>query len=144
MMNIRKIPCLLLFAAALLLASCHVATPASRIEQHPQLFASLPEAEKALVQQGRIRAGMSADAVYLAWGYPNSQPFVGEKNGRRMERWVYTRMEPVMVTPGWDEGFWGPDGHYRSRMGMDTAYVPRNTAEVVFEDGRVVSWETRQ
>ncbi len=143
--TIRVFLCLLAAVPVLLLSACQVATPASRIEQNPLLFASLPEADRVLVQQGQIRTGMSPNAVFLAWGYPNTQPFLGEKGGKRIERWVYTRPEPVMVTPGWDEPCWGTDGllHYHGHMGMDTAYVPRNTAEVVFEDGKVVSWESR-
>ncbi len=136
--------CAVWLAAALLLASCRVATPATRIEQNPVLFASLPEADRALVQQGQIRAGMTPDAVFLAWGYPNSQPYVGEKDGKRLERWVYTRLEPVMVTPGWSAPCRGPWGWCHHDYGAaDTAYIPRNTAIVTFENGRVASWEAR-
>ncbi len=143
--TIKVVPRLLLCVAALLLASCQVATPASRIENNPVLFAALPEKDKALVQRGEIRAGMSPEAVFLAWGYPNSQPFVGEKDGKCMVRWVYTRMEPVMVTPTWGGPCWGPYGWCHSHYGApDTAYVPRNTAYVTFEDDKVVSWEARQ
>ncbi len=136
---------LLMALAALLLAACQVATPATRIEENPVLFASLPEKDKALVQRGQIRAGMSPEAVFIAWGYPNSQPFVGEKDGKRLERWVYTRMEPVMVTPTWGGPCWGPHGwHCHGGAMMDTAYVPRNTAYVTFENDKVVSWEARK
>ncbi len=146
MVNIRSpklLSCLMPLLVALLFSSCQVATPASRIEENPVLFSSLPVEEKLLVQQGQIRAGMSTGAVFLAWGYPNSRPFVGEKDGKRLERWVYTRLEPVMLAPTWGGACWGPRGHCHPSMGMDTAYVPRNTAEVVFEDGKVVSWEAR-
>ncbi len=148
MMSFRKIKvasCLALAAASLLLASCQVATPAARIEKNPVLFESLPEQDRSLVLQGQIRAGMSPEAVFLAWGYPNSQPYVGEKDGKRLVRWVYTRMEPVMVTPTWGGPCWGPRGwchdHYTA---PDTIYIPRNTAYVTFEDDKVVSWETQR
>ncbi len=142
-------PMKMLFCAAavafvLMLPACQVATPATRIEQNPVLFSSLPEADRALVQQGQIRAGMSPGAVYLAWGHPNAQPFVGEENGKRFERWVYTRPEPVMVTPSWDGPCMGPYGRCYGHGGMpDTAYIPRIIATVTFEEGRVVSWEAR-
>ncbi len=145
MMNfriIKAVPCMAVAAFSLLLSACQVATPATRIEQNPVLFESLPEKDKALVQQGQIRAGMSPEAVFLAWGYPNSRPFVGEKNGKPLVRWVYTRMEPVMVTPTWGGPCWGPYGWCHGHYGMpDTAYIPRNTAYVTFENDKVVSWE---
>ncbi len=132
-------------AASLLLASCQVATPATRIEENPALFASLPEKDQALVRQGHIRAGMSPEAVFLAWGYPNSQPYTGEKDGKRVVRWVYTTLEPVMVSPSWSGPYWGPYGWTDGFNNMpDTAYIPRNTAYVMFENDKVVSWEARQ
>ncbi len=141
---IRATSRMVLLAAALLIASCQVATPASRIEQNPVLFESLPQADKALVQQGQIKVGMSPEAVFLAWGYPNTQPFVGEKGGKRLVRWVYSRMEPVMVTPVWGGPCWGPCGWHHGYSAMaDTVFVPRNTAYVTFEDDKVVSWEAR-
>ncbi len=140
-------PLFAVLAAACLLSCCQVANPASRIEENPVLFASLPAEDKLLVQRGQIRSGMSPEAVYLAWGYPHSRPSIGEQNGKRMERWVYTRLEPVMVSPAFGVGpCWGPHGwhhcHYHGMM--NTAYVPRQAASVLFEDGRVVSWEARR
>ncbi len=147
MMNFRTIKvaaCMALAAVGLLLSSCQVATPATRIEQNPVLFKSLPEKDRALVQRGHIRVGMSPEAVFLAWGYPNSQPFVGEKDGKRVVRWVYTRMEPVMVTASWGGPCWGPYGWCHGWYGVpDTAFIPRNAAYVTFENDEVVSWEAR-
>ncbi len=148
MMNfrtIRSVPCLALVAVSLLFSACQVATPATRIEQNPVMFESLPEKDKQLVQQGKIRAGMSPEAVFLAWGHPNTQPFEGEKNGKRLLRWVYTRSEPVMVSPAWGAPCPGPYGWCHGYSGMpDTIYIPRNTASVTFEDGKVVSWEAQR
>ncbi len=127
-------------ALSLFLPSCQVATPASRIAENPALYDSLPEHERGLVQQGQIRQGMSAAAVFLAWGYPNSRPFVGEKEGKHLERWLYTSLEPVVVTPAWRGCVWYDD----CGPSMDVAYIPRNTACVTFENGRVVSWEARR
>ncbi len=141
---IRQVSRAALVAVALLLVSCQVATPAMRIEENPALFEALPEQDRVLVQQGQIREGMAPEAVFLAWGYPNSRPYVGEKNGKRLVRWVYTRLEPVMVTPTWSGPCWGPGGWCHHDYGIpDTAYIPRNAATVTFEDGKVSSWEAR-
>ncbi len=137
-------PLAALLAMASTLVSCQTATPASRIEENPVMFASLPAEDQLLVQRGQIRTGMSQDAVFLAWGYPNSRPYVGEKEGRRTERWVYTRLTPVMVSPGLHAGYGhGPYGwrHRYYGMAADTAYVPQNAACVSFENGKVISWE---
>ncbi len=47
-----------------------------------------------MVDQGNIAVGMSADAVYLAWGKPNAV-WQGEDGKTRTERWTYTRTTPV-------------------------------------------------
>lgn len=131
--------------AALLLTDCQTATPASRIADNPVLFNSLSTEQKLLVQQGRIREGMSKDAVFLAWGYPGSAPMTGQKNGKLFERWVYTRERPVPVNnfgggwygDPWCRHGWGPYG------GMNVIYVPEEGASVTFENGKVTAWERR-
>jgi len=129
---------------ALSLASCQSVTPANRIAANPQVFQSLPAQQKSLVQQGHICEGMSPEAVFLAWGYPNVAPFVGQKDGKTIVRWVYSQMEPVMVTPNWAGPYWGPYGWYDpAYYGSSTAFVPRNTAYVTFENNKVVSWGSR-
>lgn len=132
--------------SALLLAACQTATPASRIEANPVMFRALNGEQQLMVQQGRICKGMTKDAVFLAWGKPASAPMVGEKDGRRFERWVYTvsRAVPTDSFGGWygcyDPWYrhgWGPYG------GMNVAYVPENVASVTFENDRVTEWESR-
>ncbi len=138
----------LTIAAALVLSlvSCQSATPASRIAENPVLFRSLPQEQQTLVQQGRISEGMSQDAVFLAWGAPNNAPFVGQKDGKNITRWVYTYQEPVMTTPAWGGAYWGPHGWYEPAFyaGPTTVYVPRTAATVLFENNKVVSWESRK
>lgn len=133
-------------SAALTLAACQTATPASRIESNPLLFRSLSAEQQLMVQQGRISKGMTKDAVFLAWGKPASAPMVGEKDGKRFERWVYTvsRAVPVNSFGGacwydgpWCRHGWGPYG------GMEVAYIPENVASVTFENGCVTEWESR-
>ena len=64
---------------ASVLVSCMASTPGDRISRNPTLYNSLPSYQQQLVQQGRIESGMSPDAVFLAWGAPNSEPVRGEK-----------------------------------------------------------------
>ncbi len=145
MMRNATITALLTLAAALGFASCQSPTPATRIQENPALYEALPAKDKALVMQGQIREGMSPQAVYLAWGQPDSQPFVGQDKGKRLTRWVYSTLEPVFIDRpycGWHHC--GPYGGYWCGGGIDTAYVRRPSAYVLFENDKVVSWEAQQ
>lgn len=132
--------------AALTLAACQTANPATRIQANPVIFQSLSAEQQLMVQQGRICKGMTKDAVFLAWGKPAAAPLTGEKNGKRFERWVYTRSRAVpMDTFG--GGWWGCDPWYRYGWGpyggVSVAYVPEEIGSVTFENDRVTEWESR-
>lgn len=130
---------------AVSLMACQSPSPASRIAGNQLLFQSLPAEQQELVKQGLICEGMSPDAVFLAWGRPDSSPFVGQKNGKSVVRWEYTAMEPVMVANNWASPYWGPYGWYGPYgAGTSTAYVPRKVAYVEFTNGKVSSWEARK
>ena len=103
-------------ATALLFTSC--GTPGTRISQHPDIYQGLSAHDQALVSQGRIRPGMTMDAVWLAWGTPE-QKIPGYGRGRPTETWVYLRYE----TP---RGYGGP------------YYYPYPSKGVTFANGRVV------
>lgn len=126
------------------LVSCSVITPADRIRENPAMYQNLPSEQQTLVQQGRICNGMNQDAVFLAWGMPNDRPLVGQDGKADFEKWVYTRMRPVMVDRPYWGGFYGP-GYWGPYWGggWDTAYVPEVCATVTFENGRVTEWERR-
>jgi outer membrane protein assembly factor BamE (lipoprotein component of BamABCDE complex) len=75
-------------AGAAVLTSC--STVESRISDHPEIFQSLSPSDQALVSQGKIRSGMSQNAVWVAWGSP-SQKSVGDMRGRPTETWIYVQ-----------------------------------------------------
>src|SRR5438094_10292745 len=77
-------------AGTLILTGC--ATTEARISQHPEMYQRLSPGEQALVSQGQIRAGMTMDAVWLAWGTPD-QKITGRVRGDRTETRVYLRYE---------------------------------------------------
>lgn len=133
--------------AMLLLSSCSVSTVASRIQEQPQIYASLSPPQQALVQSGNIAEGMSPSAVYLAWGSPSSST-EGNLNGVSTTRWLYSGLEPVynpMPSPYmgcWGYGPWRNPYHCYYPY-SDISYVPVNMAYVLFKNGKVVSWEKR-
>src|SRR6266571_2297056 len=73
-------------ASVLVLASC--STTETRISGHPEIYQTLSTKDQALVSQGQIRAGMSQNAVWLAWGSPDRK-IVGNMRGRPTETWIY-------------------------------------------------------
>ena len=79
-------------ASALILTGC--STVESRISDHPEIYNSLSARDQALVTEGKIRSGMSANAVWLAWGSPERK-FAGSMRGRDTETWVYITYEHV-------------------------------------------------
>ena len=72
---------------ALLLTSC--STISSRIEANQNAFAQLSPQDQALIREGKIRGGMSQEAVYMAWGNPQ-QKATGMVRNTATETWVYT------------------------------------------------------
>lgn len=92
---------LLLSSVPLLLgggaAGCASTDPQARARQRPG-FNALPAAERRLALAGQVRDGMSADAVFVAWGRP-TQVYRGTANGRPLEAWVYLRAAPARPSP---------------------------------------------
>ena len=65
----RTLMAAVLCGTVLALAGC--ATPARRIQQNPQLFASFPAEVQQNVRQGRIELGYTQDMVLIALGQPD-------------------------------------------------------------------------
>src|SRR5437870_5251171 len=86
-MKIISNPLLLgLAAVGLCLTSCE--TLDNRISEHQDIFNTLSAGDQALVRAGKIRSGMSMNAVWLAWGSPE-QKTSGEMRGHATESWIY-------------------------------------------------------
>ena len=108
---------------ALLLTSC--STISSRIEANQNAFAQLSPQDQALIREGKIRGGMSQEAVYMAWGNPQ-QKATGMVRNTATETWVYTASTAAYgpyYGPGWYGG-WGFSGR--------VAFVGRHGGHRVF------------
>src|SRR2546423_13965362 len=91
---------------ALFLSSC--STVSTRIDANRATFDQLSPADRALISQGKIRAGMSQQAVYIAWGQPQ-QKATGVVHNVATETWVYTASTAAYgpyYGPGWYGGVW--------------------------------------
>jgi hypothetical protein len=129
--------------SVLLLAGCATTTIEDRKIERAGVYGALSVAQKALIDEGEIEAGISEDAVYIAWGKPDQVLQSGDKSGRTT-RWIYEG------TTADTHYFWEAyvitrsDG---SRV-LDRRMVPRTefreyvSAELIFREGKLESWKT--
>jgi outer membrane protein assembly factor BamE (lipoprotein component of BamABCDE complex) len=138
----RTFPWILFVAAALM--GCASSSVESRRTERSAAYQALSPEAKALVDQGKIKVGMSMDAVYIAWGKP-SRIMTGETEKGETSTWYYTGTT-------WEEyRYWNYRRFHHGRQiytepYVDTDYVARDydRAEIVFENGVVKSWKTIQ
>ena len=120
-----------IIVAALIFSGC--ATTETRISQHPELYQRLSASDQALVSQGQIRAGMTMDAVWLAWGTPD-QKIPDNMSSRPTETWLYLRYQtpPSYGAPY----YYGP---------FDWSYIPPKfpyaSKGATFSKGRVIFFQ---
>src|SRR5437867_9151147 len=110
----------------LFLAGCATtSTVESRKKEHPADFAALSPEMQTLVDQGRIKVGMSPEAVYLAWGKP-AQVLHQENEAGAITIWLY------------EGGFMAENRYwYYRRLAFDYQPVVYVRAEIVFQDNKV-------
>jgi hypothetical protein len=124
---------------SLLLAGCAGNTIEGRKRERAAAYAGLPAAQQQLVDQGKIDVGMSAGAVYIAWGKP---ALVIPTAGTGSFTWIY-RCSDTVARPAWEAR--APDPRYPgnySTIDRGTRFVAReyDCAEVNFENNVVKSW----
>jgi outer membrane protein assembly factor BamE (lipoprotein component of BamABCDE complex) len=132
--------------AAVLLTLTSCSTPQTRISDHPDLYQSLSSRDQALVSQGQIRYGMSRNAVWLAWGSPDSK-VIGNMRGHSTETWVYV----YYVTYPYYYPYYGPYGPGFGFFGdpfYDPFYyslippsIPYPNKTVTFSNSKVMSFQ---
>jgi outer membrane lipoprotein SlyB len=139
--TMRTVKLLLALSTALFISSC-ASGPGSRISKNPQIFSKLNAKDQQAVQAGQIREGMDKQAVFLAWGRPNSVS-EGKRGGQNLERWTYNTLRPVFIS-NYGMGFWG-GGRFGGRcggwggpmMGTMVDYVPTPGPSVEFTNDKV-------
>ena len=131
-----------LLLLALFSASCATSNINSRKQERYSAYAALTPEQRALVDRGAIKVGLTADAVYIAWGKP-SQIMATESSAGAATVWIYSG------TVWREQRYWAYHSYYAGRYGYvyptaslsyDYVPVPYTSAEVVFENGVVKSW----
>jgi hypothetical protein len=146
-------------ASAFLFTGC--STTETRISDHPEIFQSLSPRDQELVKAGKIREGMSPDAVWIAWGVPD-QKATGVARGKSVETWIYNDYYYASSPYPYPYGPFGYGGYYGGHVAFHRhgghrfavigdpffdpfyySYIPPRVAypskTVTFERGRVVS-----
>jgi hypothetical protein len=140
-MNLASV--LFFLCLGVIVAGCSTSsTIDSRKKERPAAYADLPAEQKKSVDQGQIKVGMSADAVYIAWG-PPAQILESESAEGHVTTWIYTGqwMEEARI---WAYREVPYDGTYFLERYVERDYYPRSyvRAEIVFQNGVVSSWRT--
>lgn len=118
----------------LLMAGCSTTNSIeSRKTERSAAYASLSPEMKSLVDKGQVKAGMTQDAVFIAWGAPAQILQSGNQNGEATT-WIY-RGGYLEETRYWSG---------RRSPQLEHDYQPRTyvSAEIIFEDGKVKQWRT--
>jgi hypothetical protein len=150
---------LCLSASALILPGC--STTETRISDHPEIFQTLSPRDQELVKAGKIREGMSQNAVWVAWGTPD-QKATGVARGNPVETWIYNEYTYANAPYPYPYGPFGYGGYFGGRIAFHRhgahrfaiigdpfydpfyySYIPPRVAypskTVTFQNGRVVS-----
>lgn len=149
-------------AGAFILGGC--STVETRIAENPAAYSRLSPRDQALVSEGKIREGLSRDAVYIAWGAPNEHG-PGRNRGATVETWIYFATDAgdyhgpffygYPYGYGLGLGYFGYGGGHRHRFRRHFYYDPfydpffyRRTSLiryperiVSFQNGRVISFQ---
>jgi hypothetical protein len=96
-------------ASALILPGC--STTETRISEHPEIFQRLSPRDQGLVSQGKIREGMSQNAVWLAWGAAD-QKATGVARGKPVETWIYNEYTYSSAPYPYPYGPYGYGGYF--------------------------------
>lgn len=132
-----------LLALAALLAAC--SSPASRIKKNQAAYDSWPPAVQESVRAGRADVGFTAEQVRVALGRPDRVYSRRTPEGSQ-EVWAWGGGGGPRTGVSFGFGSWGRGSGTSVGVGVGSGGSddPDDRARVVFQDGRVVSVETRE
>jgi hypothetical protein len=133
-------PCIMLSLAL----GCATSSIESRRAEKLATYNSLPPEQKQLVDQGLIKIGMPADAVYISWGPPSEVLESEDPAAGHVITWRYYG--------SWmqETRYWAYRETSQNRQDLTlerylvSDYNPRDyiRAEILLKDGKVLSWRT--
>lgn len=127
---------------AVLLGGCASSTVEKRKQERYAAYSGLVPEWKELVDQGRIKVGMSQDAVYIALGKPD-EVVEQENQAGATVHWLYSASNLKEYRYWSHRSVKAGDRYYSEPyLAQDYYLQPYVKAEVVFEKGVVSSWRT--
>lgn len=131
---------------AFLVVAAGCATPstvASRQQERAAAYAALPAEIRAIVDEGRLKVGMSEDAVYIAWGKPAQKLQSGDASGEQV-LWLYQGTTSDTYLNWRYQTMLRPDGSTFLDRTLDRNLDVREyvSAELTFQNGLLKSWRT--
>ena len=124
-------------------AGCKTSSIESRRTEKSAAYAQMSAELRLLVDQGQIKIGMSADAVYISWGKPSEILESEDQTGRKtVWRYYGTWMQETRYWAYREVNRGSPDLALERYLISD--YNPRDyvQSEIVLVDGKVASWRT--
>lgn len=131
----------------MLVMAAGCSSPAWRIKQNPELFASFPAEAQGLIEQGQVDIGFDPDMTRMALGEPNRiyQRRTGEGS---IEVWSYTARRVTTDRQRVTADFAYRDSDGRLRRTSDSVWVDVDREleyermRVEFTSGKVSAIET--
>ena len=121
------------------LAACSTDSLAKRKQTFASAYAALTPEERQLVDQGKIKVGMSEAAVRIAWGEPD-QTLQSEDALGHVTVWLYQGTTMV------EHQYWSQRRGIRGypESSVERYYDPHDfvSAEVTLQNGKVQKWRT--
>jgi len=130
----------LILLGGLLLVGCATSTIETRKQERHGAYSELPAEQKAAVDTGKIKVGMSMDAVYIAWGKP-ADILTSESSKGTLVTWLYRGTYLQEYRYWTHQGYYYGRGYYSAPY-LAHDYYPQSyvSAEVIFEGGAVKEW----
>jgi hypothetical protein len=132
-----------LLALAVLLAAC--SSPASRIKKNQAAYDSWPPAVQESVKAGRADVGFTPDQVRVALGRPD-RVYTRKTQEASQEVWAWGGGGGARTGVSFGFGSWGYGSGTSVGVGVGSGGndYPDDRVRVVFQDGRVLSVESRE
>ncbi|MBM3844969.1 MAG: hypothetical protein FJ405_01615 [Verrucomicrobia bacterium] len=134
--------CLISVVGLVLLAGCATSTVEKRKTEKYGAYSSLTPEQRELVDQGRIKVGMSMDAVYIALGKPDEVVQQENQSGSSIH-WLYNGSNLREYRYWTYRNVRAGDRYYSEPyLAQDYYLQPYVKAEVTFQNGIVSQWRT--
>ncbi len=126
----------------ILLSGCATSTVETRKQERYGAYSALADEQRSLVDQGKIKVGMTMDAVYIAFGKPN-EVLQEETQAGSTTRWLY-HGSTLQEYRQWRYRYVraGRFNYTEPYMAYDYYLQPYVRSEVVFQNGVVKEWRT--